>query len=245
MMRWLLLVLAILGCADVAHAAERRFTLGAFDRVRVEGDVSVEIRSDTAPFAFATGDPRALEALTIRVQGDTVYVRRARRNAPAEARNLPSEPAPELHVVLNARAISAVAVLGNGNLRIDQLRGDKASATLDGTGLVEIDRIASPAATLSLNGSGRMVVAGKAQTGRVTMLGDGTIEGAGLAMTSLDFTGEGPVTARVSIDGPVRIAVKGGATLTIGGNPVCTVRQIGDNSITCGAGGHDGSGLAR
>lgn len=233
-MKALLLLLVMLLCMADAHAAERRFTLQAFDKVRIEGDVAVEITSGAAPFALASGDPRALEALSIKVQGGTLYVRRARRNAPTEARNRGASPDALPLVKISARAIQSLSLLGHGSARIDRLAGARASATVDGEGSVEIGTVTANTLAVNVNGGGSMKLAGTARGGRAVMLGDGLIEGAALTLGALEFVGEGPVRGRFTVNGSARIAVKGDADVAIGGKPVCTVRQSGSNRIDCG-----------
>lgn len=232
-----LFLTALLACAaasGTAQAAERRFTLSAFDTVRIEGDVAVEITSDAAPFALAVGDPRALEALSVRVQGKTLYIRRARRNIPIEARNRPGTPEALPLVRIDARAVKSLTLLGHGSARIDRLSGDRPSATMDGNGSVEIGSVAAEAVAFSVNGSGSLKVGGSATSARAVMLGEGLIDGGNLTLSSLDFFGEGPVRARLKVDGPARISVKGDADVQLRGNPDCTVRQSGVNIVTCG-----------
>lgn len=224
------------GMANAAEAAERKFTLSAFDKVRVEGDVAVEIVSDSAPFALASGDPRALEALSVRVQGGTLYIRRARRNIPTEARNRTAGTDALPLVRLNARTVQSLSVLGHGSARLDRLTGAKPSATIDGNGSVEIGAVNADAVAINVNGSGSLKIGGTAGTARAVMLGDGLIEGSGLTLGAIDFTGEGPVRASLTVNGPARIAVKGDADVQIGGSPVCTIRQSGTNAIICGTG---------
>lgn len=231
-----LTLLAALLCLESAHAAERRFTLQAFDKVRVEGDVAVEISSDAAPFALASGDPRALEALNVKVQGGTLYIRRARRNAPVERRNQAANPDALPLVRISARAVQSLTVLGHGSARIDRLQGPQASATMDGDGSVEIIKVSAGKLAVNVNGSGSMKVSGIAESGRAVMLGDGLIEGGGLTLGALEFIGEGPVRGRFLVNGAARIAVKGDADVQIGGKPVCTIRQSGENAIVCGEG---------
>lgn len=220
--------------AQGASAAERRFTLSAFDKVRIEGDVAVEITSDAAPFALASGDPRALEALSLKVQGGTLYIRRARTNAPIERRKQAASPDALPLVRLSARAVQSLTLLGHGSARLDRLAGASPSATMDGDGSVEIGALEAEALALNVNGSGSLKVSGTATRARAVMLGEGLIEGAGLKLSSLDLIGEGPVRARLTVDGPALVAMKGGAEVTIGGKPVCTIRQTGKNTILCG-----------
>lgn len=232
--RTIALALALL-LPEAAQAADKRFTLSAFDKVRIEGDVAVEIRSGASPFAVASGDPRALEALSLRVQGGTLYIRRAHRNAPVERRYRPDAPEALPLVRLDARSVQSLTLLGHGSVKIDALRGARPSATMDGNGSVEIGAVAAEALALNVNGSGSLKVGGTARSARAVMLGDGLIEAAGLALGALDLIGEGPVRAKLNVNGPARIAVKGGADIAIGGAPQCTVRQTGTNAIACGA----------
>ncbi len=220
--------------ANAAEAAERRFTLSAFDKVRIEGDVAVEIVSDAAPFAQASGDPRALEALSVRVQGGTLYIRRERRDIPIEARNRKAGSDTLPMVRLSARAVQSLTLLGHGSAQIDRLSGARPSATIDGNGSVEIGAVAAEAVAINVNGSGSLKIGGTATSARAVMLGDGLIEGSGLTLGEINFTGEGPVRARLTVNGPALIAVKGDADVQIGGTPVCTIRQLGINAITCG-----------
>ncbi|MGQ2940870.1 MAG: GIN domain-containing protein [Blastomonas fulva] len=239
-MKALVIALAALpGCLaglGSAEAAERRFTLSGFDKVRIEGDVAVEISSDAAPFALASGDPRALEALSLKVQGGTLYIRRARRNAPVEARKRAALPDTLPLVRLSARSVQSLTVLGHGSARIDRLAGARPSATMDGNGSVEIGSVSADAIAINVNGNGSLKVGGTAARARAVMLGEGLIEGGGLTLGALEFIGEGPVRARLTVNGPARIAVKGDADIQIGGKPDCTVRQTGTNAIICGGG---------
>jgi hypothetical protein len=106
---------------------------------------------------------------------------------------------------------------------------------MDGNGSVEVGAVAAEALALNVNGSGSLKIGGKAASARAVMLGDGLIEGMGLALGALELIGEGPVRAKLSVAGPAQIAVKGGADIAIGGTPQCTVRQTGANAILCGA----------
>lgn len=221
--------------SGAAAAAERRFTLSAFDKVRIEGDVAVEILSDAPPFAVASGDPRAIEALSVKVQGGTVYIRRARRNAPVEQRNRRAGADALPLVRLSARAVQSLTVLGHGSTRIDRLAGATPSATMDGDGSVEVGSVMADAVALNVHGSGSLKIGGTAARARAVMLGQGRIEAGGLMLDEIDFIGEGPVRAALTVNGPARIAVKGDADVQIGGKPVCTIRQTGTNAIACGA----------
>lgn len=232
--RMIVLALAMLLLPQPGWAADKRFTLSAFDKVRIEGDVAVEIRSGASPQAVASGDPRALDSLTLNVQGDTLYVRRARTSAPVERRYRASAPEGLPLVRIDARAVQSLTLLGAGSARLDRLSGARPSATMDGNGSIEIGAVQADALAVNVNGSGSLKVSGKAGSARAVMLGDGLIEATDLALAALDLIGEGPVRASLNVNGPARIAVKGGAEIAIAGTPKCTIRETGTNAIACG-----------
>lgn len=228
------LILALL-CTQAASAAERRFTLSTFDKVRIDGDVAVEIVSGAAPSALAIGDPRALDALTVRVQGGTLLIRRARASQLTERRKQSGTPEAPPLVRLSARAVQSLMLQGHGSARIDRLTGARPNATLNGSGSIDIGAVQADALALNVSGSGSLKVVGTAKSARAVMLGDGLIEATGLRLASLDLFGEGPVRARMTVDGPARISVMGDAQIEIGGQSKCIIRQSAANAIACGS----------
>lgn len=226
------LALAMLGVQG-ASAAERRYTLSTFDKVRIDGDVAVEIVSGAAPSALAIGDPRALDALTVRVQGGTLSIRRARASQLTERRKQSGTPDALPLVRLSARAVQSLMLQGHGSVRIDRLTGARPNATLNGSGSIDIGVVQADALALNVSGSGSLKAAGTATSARAVMLGDGLIEATGLSLSSLDLFGEGPVRARMTVDGPARISVMGDAQIEIGGQSKCIIRQSAANAIAC------------
>lgn len=237
MTRWWIAVAAASALLpNAASAAERRYTLANFDKVQVEGDVAVEITSDAAPRAMASGDSRALEALTVEVQGGTLHIRRARSNAPVERRARRTAPDALPLVRVGARSVQALTLRGHGSARLDRLAGAKPSATVDGNGSAEIGAVKAEALAVTVTGSGSLKIAGDADTARTMMLGDGLVDATGLMLSALDFTSEGPVRARMLVNGPARIVANGDAEISVRGKAACTVRQTGNGRIDCGEG---------
>lgn len=233
---WIAVAAAAVLLPNAASAAERRYTLANFDKVRVEGDVAVEITSDAAPRAMASGDSRALEALTVEVQGGTLHIRRAQSNAPVERRARRTAPDALPLVQVGARSVQALTLRGHGSARLDRLTGAKPSATVDGNGSAEIGAVKAEALAVTVTGSGSLKIAGNADTARTMMLGDGLVDATGLILSALDFTSEGPVRARMLVNGPARIVANGDAEISVRGKAACTVRQTGNGRIDCGEG---------
>jgi hypothetical protein len=71
-----ILALLLLALAAVpAQAAERRFTIISFDRVRMEAPFDVSVTTGKAPSAKAEGSVAALDSVDLRVEGRTLIVR--------------------------------------------------------------------------------------------------------------------------------------------------------------------------
>src|SRR3546814_19992325 len=66
---------AALVLAGQAHAAGRSFSVTGFDKLRVEGPYTVDVRTGAGSSTRASGDLRALDRLSVTVQGRTLIVR--------------------------------------------------------------------------------------------------------------------------------------------------------------------------
>jgi len=62
-LRFFVSLLVLLGVASAASAAERRYTVTDFTRVRVDGGYGVKVTTGVSPFATASGTPAALDAV--------------------------------------------------------------------------------------------------------------------------------------------------------------------------------------
>lgn len=232
--RWIMAVAAASLLPGNAWAAERRFALASFDAVRVEGDVAVEIVSGASPGAVASGEPQALDALSIEVQGRTLHIRRARTDAPIERRARRTTPEALPLVRIAARSVESLGLKGHGSVRLDRLAGTRPSARVDGDGSAEIGHVNAETIATTVTGGGSLKISGRVQTGRMMMLGDGLVDASHLDLSALDFTGEGPVRARLLVHGPARLVANGDSDISVAGKPDCKVRQTGKGRIDCG-----------
>ncbi len=70
-----LLALASLPVAAAAPATQRNFSVTSFDRIRIDGPYQVDLRTNVAPYARASGTPVSLDGVSIKVEGRTLIVR--------------------------------------------------------------------------------------------------------------------------------------------------------------------------
>jgi len=229
-----LAVTLLAASASPGSAAERRYTLGSFDAVRVDGAVRVTIATGGNPAAIASGDAATLDALDVRVQGGTLYVRQQRRTALSEARRTAPGPQPLPELRIAARNVARLALVGSGEASLDRLTGNAASVTLDGPGSVAVGAIDAARLQINLNGGGTMRLAGRAGDTVAVVRGDGALAAAGLVAGRPNVVAEGFVTLTLGAEGPARLTAHGDALVVIQGAERCRIVETGNNRIACG-----------
>src|SRR3546814_982873 len=129
--KFLLPFAAALVLAGQAHAAGRSFSVTGFDKLRVEGPYTVDVRTGAGSSARASGDLRALDRLSVTVQGRTLIVRPDRSGWTG----WPGErPGGEVPLSISTPALSSVALNGSGSVSIDRMAGSRIDLWVSGSG---------------------------------------------------------------------------------------------------------------
>ena len=211
---------------DAAQAAERRYSTGNFDTVRVYGDFDVVIERAQGLSVRAEGDPLLINRVTVRNSGKTVTIRE--RNVSISAPIFDDRVAKgrkRLKIYITAPAMRAVSYQGNGELIVADLRGEKTSVTLNGDGNALVQNVESDLLVSSLNGRAVMTISGIVGTHRAAMRGYGGLDAAGLASTSTNIIAEGPVFAELSASESASGLANDGARIFVVGTEQCTIRS--------------------
>lgn len=226
-----LLVLAALGSAAPLVAADRTFSTASFDRVRIEGPYEVQIATGKAPGARATGDERALDALTITLEGQTLIVR-ARPLAIGER---PPPPRVPLVVMLTTPGLRSANVNGGGRLAIARMAGQRLDLSVNGAGSLAVTGIEADQLVATVIGSGTMTLSGRSGRARYQLSGPGTVEASGLIANDLiarsEGNGETHAAARYTAD----VTSTGLGAITVAGKPACKIKSSGGGPILCGS----------
>ncbi|MBB5697525.1 head GIN domain-containing protein [Sphingomonas yantingensis] len=225
-MRYLLVALALIPAA--LHAQERRVMVTSFDRVRVEGPFSVDIRSGGSPGVTTRGDARALDGVEIRVEDRTLVI----RPSPNGWGGWPGDRTEAASVSITAPRLVDLRVSGSGSARVDQLQGLEVGVALTGSGRVEVARVEADRLDAALAGSGGLTLAGTARTARLANTGVGTIEAAGLAVRDLTLSSESAGESRAAASETARVIATGTGSVVVSGNAACT--SAGTAPIRCG-----------
>ena len=223
------LLVAALCLTAPATAAERNFGVNGFDRVRLDGDYRVTLTTGVAPFAKASGDSRAIDGLSVRVEGRTLVVRAAQSGNWGDYPGTQSGP---IAIAIGTHDLTAVQVNGAGSLTINRVEGLKFDASAIGAGLLAIDEVEVDQFTLALSGSANARMTGK--IGKLTALARGTsvLDGMTLTVKDASIVAEGPATVRLTATETAKVNAAGVGSVALSGNPSCTLTVRGSASVS-------------
>lgn len=212
--------LLTLAAADPAQEA-RSYMLTGFDRLRVEGPFEVEVVPGS-PRASATGDRRALDQLSIRVDAGTLVVNRGVSGA--------GRPPGIARIRIGASSLRGVTITGGATVRIAALRADQLDLAVNAASSLDVTSVQATDLHTTLTGESAMKLAGTATRLRVRNLGAGSFDSPMLIAGDADLvTDSGSI--RVHVRYTARAAALGTGAIVISGQPRCTIK--GPGPITC------------
>ncbi|HWK36201.1 GIN domain-containing protein, partial [Sphingomonas sp.] len=208
----LILVSAVvaLGAAP-ARADERSYMLTGFERIRVEGPFDVEVTTGASAAARAEADVRALDTVSLRVNGTTLVV------SPGTGGwgGFPDAKASAPTVRVTVPMLQAVTVSGGGRLSVTRMRSQRIDLFLTGSGAIDVAEINADQLNVNLVGTGRVTLAGQAHVARVQTNGAGAIEATGMAADTLTVSGQSAGDASFTARTSATVAALGSGTIRI------------------------------
>lgn len=227
-MRFLLPAVLLCTVAAPAPAAERRFTITGFERIRVEGPFAVTLTTNSAPFARAQGTASALDRVIVEMQGRTLVVRRDRNGWGGNSADA-GEP---VEIALGTHDLSSATVNGSGSLSIDRVRGLKFDLSVAGAGLAEIASAEVDQLRIGLAGSALGKMQGKALRLSASLEGASALQAADLDVKDATIAASGPASIDLTASDTAKILAQGTAVVRLRGRPACTSRLEGSATVT-------------
>lgn len=221
------MVAALLLVASAGYAADRKFTIGSFTELVVDGDMVVRLDNGKAPSALAQGSREALSALKIDRQGNTVFV----RNSGFQAGRSSGAP---VTVIITGRDIRRLALTGAGKISANRLDADNSRVELRGAGSIDIGSVNAFRFATVLSGSGSLSIgAGSVVNSDVVIDGSASFRAAGLVLQNLKLAQKGPATTLLTVSTVAEISNEGTGSITIEGSGICMIRKGGSATINC------------
>jgi hypothetical protein len=224
-------ILAFLLVAAVASplaAAQRNYSVTDYTRIRVEGPFAVRLATNVAPFARATGSPRALDRVSLKVDGQTLVIRTDR----SAWGGGPDEDFGPVTINVGTHDLQQATLSGPGSLAIDRVRGLDFALTSFGSGAVSVETVAVDRLRLFAQGSGSMRVAGATKQFDAALSGPGLIDASALTAKDATLSALGPASLRANVSGTVKLAASGSATIAIEGGAACERKVSGSAVVT-------------
>lgn len=213
-----------------ATAAEKRYGLTSFETIEVGADVTVEVVNRTPVSAIATGSPDALDRLTLETRDGRLVIGEKKYAGDDNRRTPPGA----VTIRVNAANLRAASLGGAGALRIDRLKGTRVTIGLRGPGRLTVGEIVTDRLNVAMIGNGAMTLAGKAKQGQISLSGAGVVDAGALAIDELSSDSEGAGDHVFRAVKSAAITARGIGRTVVLGRPVCTVRNIGSGTVSCG-----------
>lgn len=226
MRRLLLLPLAVLMLG--AAPAERRFMLTDFDRVRVSGPFSVEIVTGGSPGAIVSGDARATERVSLRVDGGLLVIAASTEGWDGWRDGRDGR----LVIKVSGRRVHGARVNGGGRLGIDRLDGQRIELGLVGSGQIDVGTVEGDQMVATLAGTGSIRLAGgTVRNARFTSQGAGSIDAAGATIADLNVQSRSSGDSRFTASLTAAVTALGTGAVRVDGNATC--RLLGPGPMSC------------
>lgn len=219
-----------------AAAADRAYSVGSFEKVRIDGPFRVELTLGKSPGAIAQGDMRNTDRLNLRVEGDTLIVSANSNAWQEQANTADSKRSPAATIVrVSTPTLRGAVVFGGGQLTISgPLRSQRVDLSVTGTGSITANAVTADQLIASVTGAGTMTLAGKAAKARLIGNGPTRIIADKLVADDLSVRtdGSGETTARARYTANVNAA--GVGAVTVYGTPTCVVNKTVQGPVSCG-----------
>lgn len=226
----LLALLALLLPAP-AFATARTYSIGSFERVRVDGPFEVRIRTGASPGASAEGDRKLIEQLDIAVNGTTLVVRLGAEGWGETPSSAPRTPPV---VTLTTPRLTAITVNAGGRVAVAPLVAQRVDVSVTGAGAIVASGVQADQFNASVIGNGSLVLAGKAQRARLSANGAGAINASGLTANDLVVRLDGPGEIGGNARYTAQVTSTGLGRVNIGGGAKCTVHAAAGGPVACG-----------
>jgi len=220
-MRRLLAPLLLLAAAP-APQDERAFMFTGFDRLRVDGPFTVEVETGS-PGATASGDPRALDRLSLRVEGATLIVNIGTTGWELRA----GESAGSARIRIRTTSLRGVLTNGGANVHVAEMRAPRVDLALNGGGAITVDRVQADDTNISLIGTGAVTLGGTTLKGRIRAYGAGSVDASALTANEATLISETSGEIAMKVRYTARVMALGAGRVRVTGQPQCTVSGPG------------------
>lgn len=215
-----------------AAAADRVFSVGSFEKVRVDGPFEVRIVTGGSPGAKAAGERQLIERIAIAVNGTTLTVR---LGSGGWGETFRKENATAPVITLSTPRLVALATSAGARVSVNRMASQQIDVTVTGSGSLKAERIEADQFRVAVLGAGTFTAGGRANRARLTTDGNGTIDTAAMTVNDLTVLLGGPGETRASARYTAQVTSTGLGRVTVSGTAKCVVRAPAGGPVSCGS----------
>lgn len=216
--------------ATPAVAADRVFSVGSFERLRVDGPFEVQVAIGS-PGARASGGKELLERVDIAVNGTTLVVRMGNGGWGETPTKAGGEP--PVITLTTPRLVSA-AVSAGARVSIAAMRAQRIDVSVTGAGMLSLGKADTDQLNATLIGTGQIALGGRAGRARLLTNGPGAIDASALSVNDLIVRLDGAGETKASARYTAQVTSTGLGKVTVTGGAKCTVKAVADGPVACG-----------
>jgi len=210
---------AILSAATMVSAddkiSEEMRDVGAFSRVKLEGQMDVEVKVGPAQSVKVVADSDIIEYLRTRVRGSELEIDFKNHK---DKRRLFSR-IKKMQVIITVPTLESAEVHGSGDIFVEDVKTDRFDLKVHGSGDAVVENAVVQALRIDLHGSGDIEIDGSCDGVRVDLQGSGDVEARKMqckeANVALHGSGDIGVYASMAAD----VAVHGSGDIVVAGKP--------------------------
>ena len=223
--------LALLFAAAPAVAADRVFSVGSYERVRVDGPFEVRIVTGGSPNAKASGDRQLLDRLAIAVNGTILTVRLGNGGWGEMPRSKVNAPPV---ITLSAPRLTSLAISAGARVTVTRMVAQRIDLSVIGSGSLALERADTDQLRAALTGSGTMTIGGRANRATLLTDGPGTIDASTMTVNDLIVQLAGAGDTKAAARHTAQVTTTGLGSVTVIGNAKCVVKSVAGGPVTCG-----------
>jgi len=186
-------------------------SVSGFRGIAVAVPANVIVRQGAAEGLTLTTDDNVAPLIETVVEDGTLKIRWARRNLSLDVKRL--------DIVVDAKNVDALAVLGSANLHVPSLKASALNVAVDGSGEVALDALEATSIKVAIRGDGQLTAAGHADALDVAISGSGELHAAKLESRRVQLALNGSAQATVWAKDDLSATIAGSGEVSYYGNP--------------------------
>lgn len=214
-----------------ADTAERKYAIGNFENVQIDGDLIVNITTGVGTSARARGSKDQLDKLKFSRNGRTLKIIINRSNITKRTQDKRTAP---LEIFISSQRLKDITIRGNASVSVNQIQSKETTFLILGAGMISVENATIDDFNIRIQGSGNVNMQnGTVNKSDFLINGSGAIEASNLESKKATIIHQGSASTRMNVTLVADINNNGAGRIEILGKANCIIKSIGSGQILC------------